>query len=117
LSLVWNGRVGPRAPDVKFSAGWTDAANEFGVAGTALAGGGRGASHGGASPHEMRNSLFAWGPSFKRELRSPVPVGIVDVAPTVRRVLGLPQVPADGRILAEALADGPDPSAVPWSAQ
>lgn len=28
LSLVWNGRTGPRAPDIKFSTGWTHEANE-----------------------------------------------------------------------------------------
>jgi len=79
--------------------------------GTVLAGswrpstdGPRGASHGSASPHDMRNSLFAWSPRFKRSLRSTIPAGTVDVAPTVRHLLGLPQPDADGRILTEALA-------------
>ena len=117
LSAVWNGRVGPRAPDIRFSAGWTAAANAAGVPGTVLAGTGRGASHGSASPYDMRNSLFAWGPRFKRALRSPVPAGIVDVAPTVRALLGLPQAPADGRVLAEALLAGPAPSDVPVASE
>jgi arylsulfatase A-like enzyme len=110
LSIAWNGRVGPRSPDIKFSAGWSDEAGPFGIVGSVLAGGGRGASHGSASPHDMRNSLFAWGPSFQRELRSSVPAGIVDVAPTVRQLLGLPAVETDGRVLQELLVGGPDPS-------
>lgn len=112
LSTVWNGRVGPRAPDIRFSADWTHAANEAGVAGSVLAGGGRGASHGSASPYDMRNSLFAWGPRFKRDLYSPAPCGIVDVAPTVRHILGLPELPADGRVLHELLRGGPSPDEV-----
>ena len=39
-----------------------------------------------------------------------VPAGIVDVAPTVRHLLGLPAGPGDGRVLHEALAGGPDPA-------
>jgi len=35
-----------------------------------------------------------------------MPAGIVDVAPTVRHLLGLPEVAADGRILTEALTNG-----------
>jgi hypothetical protein len=112
LSIAWNGHVGARTPDIKFSAGWTDEASPFGIVGSVLAGGGRGASHGSASPHDMRNSLFAWGASFKRGLRSTAPAGIVDVAPTVRRLLSLPAVEADGRVLEELLAGGPEPTSV-----
>ena len=61
----------------------------------------------------MRNSLFAWGPRFKRDFRSPTAWGIVDVAPTIRYLLGLPAVPADGRVLHEALAGGPSAADVP----
>ena len=108
LSLVWNGHLPPRTrtPDIRFSTGWNADANAFGIAGSVLAGSGKGASHGSASPYDMRNSLFAWGPSFKKVARSDVPAGIVDVAPTVRHLLGLPEVAADGRILTEALANG-----------
>jgi hypothetical protein len=65
----------------------------------------------------MRNSLFAWGPRFKREVRSSVPAGIVDVAPTVRHLLSLPAIEADGRLLEEALAGGPDPSEIAWTTE
>jgi arylsulfatase A-like enzyme len=112
ISAVWNGHVDRRAPDVKFGVGWTDAVNQAGVPGTVLAGSGRGASHGSASPFDMRNSLVAWGPSFKPGVRSPVPAGILDVAPTVRRLLGLHPGDHDGRVLEEALADGPDPASI-----
>ena len=112
LSLAWNGHVGPRAPDIRFSFDWTGAANEHGVAGSVLAGSGRGASHGSASPFDMRNSLFGWGPRFQRGLRSSTPAGIIDVTPTMRHLLGLPSAPADGRVLSEALADGGPPPEV-----
>jgi arylsulfatase A-like enzyme len=115
LSAAWNGRLGPRAPDVKFSPGWTEEANAAGVPGTALAGNGRGASHGSASPYDMRNALFAWGPRFAQRVRSTTPAGIVDVAPTVRHLLGLPQLPADGRVLTEALDGQPDTAAAAFS--
>jgi arylsulfatase A-like enzyme len=115
LSLVWNGRCGPRAPDLRFSLAWTDDLNAAGVPGTVLGGGGPGASHGSASPWDMHNALFAWGPRFKRGLRSTVPAGIVDIAPTVRRLLDLPAIDLDGRVLEEALVGGPAPPAVPVS--
>ena len=110
LSSLWNGRVGRRAPDIRFSIAWSDEPNLHGVPGTVLAGSWnpsaarRGASHGSASPYDMRNSLFAWGSSFKRGLRSAIPAGAVDVAPTIRHLLRLPQPEADGRLLTEALA-------------
>jgi arylsulfatase A-like enzyme len=115
LSLAWGGRVGARAPDLRFSPLWSDAPNPAGVIGAVAgrpAGGRLGATHGSASPYDMRNSLFAWGPRFKRGLRSDVPAGVVDVAPTVRHLLGLPGAAADGRVLAEALAGGPAPETV-----
>ncbi|MGH2354225.1 MAG: alkaline phosphatase family protein, partial [Chloroflexota bacterium] len=119
LSLAWNGRVGPRAPDVQFSPGWTDEPNAAGIPGRSLVGGGRGARHGSSSPYDVRNSLVAWGSGFKRGIRSSVPCGIVDVAPTVRHLLGLPAITpgeseaSDGRVLAEALRDGLAPTNVP----
>jgi arylsulfatase A-like enzyme len=114
LSLAWGDRVGARAPDVRFGPAWSDAANAAGVQGSVAGspGGRLGATHGSASPYDLRNSLFAWGPRFKRGLRSDVPAGIVDVAPTVRHLLGLPAAPAEGRVLAEALAGGPAPETV-----
>ena len=41
------------------------------------------------------------------------PTGNVDLAPTALRILGLPGGESmDGRVLEEALADGPDPDSV-----
>lgn len=80
-----------------------------------LAGGGRGAKHGSTSPYDMRNSLIAWGPRFKRSVRNAVPAGIVDVAPTVAHILGLAPLPADGRVLHESLDGGPSPADVAWT--
>ncbi|MBI3970852.1 MAG: alkaline phosphatase family protein [Chloroflexi bacterium] len=112
LSLAWNGRVGARAPDIRFSPRWTSAPNAAGVPGTVIGSGRSAASHGSASPYDMRNSLFAWGPQFKRGVRSAAPAGIVDVAPTVCHLLGLRSLDCDGRVLEEALVDGPDPDDV-----
>ena len=96
-------------PRVVFAAAWSDAANEFGVAG-ATAGGGSVASHGSLSPFDMHNLLVAAGPRFKSGLLSDTPSGNVDIAPTVVHLLGVDAVPAfDGRVLHEALADGRPP--------
>ena len=71
--------------------------------------------HGSISRTEMRNVLFARGPSFASGLRVDSPSGSADVAPTVLRVLGLaPGVPMDGRPLTEALAAA---APVSWSTE
>lgn len=115
LSLVWNGHVGPRAPDIKFSRNWTAAPNAAGIPGTTLGTGSASATHGSASPYYMRTSLFAWGPRFHRQRRTSLPAGIVDIAPTVRHLLDLPAEPTDGRILHEALS--PTPAHEPATAE
>jgi len=62
--------------------------------------------------------MFAWGPGFKQGITLDVPSGNIDVAPTILNLLGLPGGDAmDGRVLAEALAGGPDPETVDWSAE
>ena len=59
----------------------------------------------------MNNTLVARGPSFKRGAVIETPTGNVDVAPTILHLLGLPGGEAmDGRVLREALVDGPDPA-------
>jgi arylsulfatase A-like enzyme len=96
-------------PRVVFAAAWSDAVNEFGVAGTTV-GGGSVASHGSLSPFDMHNLLVAAGPRFKSGLHSDMPSGNVDIAPTVVHLLGVDAVPPfDGRVLHEALADGGPP--------
>ena len=71
--------------------------------------------HGSISRTEMRNALFARGPSFASGLRVDSPSGSADLAPTVLRLLGLdPGVPMDGRPLTEALAAA---APVSWSTE
>ena len=69
--------------------------------------------HGSMSPWNVRNTLLAWGPGFKRRTTVRVPAGNADVAPTVLALLGLDTAGCDGRVLREALAGGPDPEQIP----
>jgi len=96
-----------RAPDLLLTFAWSDAPNRFGYRGLSPGGGGiavGAGDHGGGSPHELRNTLVAAGPSFQRGVYAGA-AGIADVAPTVCRILGVP-LPAEwtGRLIAEALA-------------
>jgi hypothetical protein len=113
LPLEAAGGGGPDAPDLMLCLGWNDDENEFGVRGAGWGGGaiavGAG-DHGGLSSWEMRNTLIAAGPAFREGIRSDLPCGIVDIAPTTLACLGV-SVPAvwHGRILSEALRDGVAP--------
>jgi arylsulfatase A-like enzyme len=112
-----------RHPDVLLTLPWSSAPNEFGVPGTDVtttrgAAGGTSrapaSGHGGISPWALRNTLLAQGPHFKRGVVSRVPAGNVDVVPTILQLLGLDDTPGlDGRVLREALDDGPDQEQVP----
>ncbi len=114
LPLNAIGVDGDLAPDILFSHDWSDAPNAHGYAGSAWSGPtAKAATHGSISPWDVRNSLVAAGPSFKRGLVSDLPAGNIDIAPTLTHTLGLPAPDdLDGRILAEALEGGPEPSAV-----
>ncbi len=101
-----------RSPHILYTGNWSADANDAGVPGLAENPSGNVASHGTASPFDVSNTLIAWGPSFKEGLTSPVPCGIVDVAPTVLHLLGVPGEGLDGRVLREALAGGPDLAAL-----
>ena len=102
---------GPRAPELAMSFVWDSETNAAGYDGFAYSSGGaRGlGQHGSMSKHEMNNTLLARGPSFKSRTRISSPTGNVDIAPTVLGLLGLP-IPDDmnGRVIAEALVNGPD---------
>lgn len=102
----------PRAPDVAISYAWSDDVNAFGWPGSAVGPEALAGQHGGASPYEMHNTLIAVGPGFKRDAVSERPAGIVDLAPTILELLGVP-VPRRwmGRFLIELL-DGVSPLAV-----
>ena len=109
LSAGVVGSEGPRAPDLAVSLSWTSEENEAGVPGHAYCAGaapGLG-MHGSMSVHEMRCTLVAAGPGFRRAMVSDLPSGNVDVAPTVLRLLGLETPPSsEGRVLTEAMSGG-----------
>jgi arylsulfatase A-like enzyme len=109
---------GERSPDLLVTFPWTSEANAFGVPGGDLACVSGAATlyasdHGSMSPWNVRNTLLAWGPDFKQGVTVSAPAGNVDVAPTIVAALGLDDREGmDGRVLAEALAGGPDPQHV-----
>ena len=112
-SLV--GNQGPRCPEIAMSFRWDSTPNGSGYLGTVYSTGGAPGKgqHGSMSKHEMNNVLFAWGPSFKQNIRLDTPSGNVDLAPTVLRILGITDgPPMDGRVLEEALASSPAPTTV-----
>jgi arylsulfatase A-like enzyme len=101
LALV--GLDGQRAPDAVFSFAWSADVVE-GIIGTAT-----GAEsklvmdHGSISPYDLHNTLVMYGPDLRRGWRSPVPVGNVDICPTLTHLLGLPAGSrTEGRVLSEA---------------
>lgn len=97
---------GPLAPDLLVALAWSDDRNEHGHQGVSAAyGTGNRATHGGASSWEIRNTLIVQGPGIAAGVRSALPSGVGDLAPTLLTALGLP-VPASmtGRVLSEAFA-------------
>lgn len=111
-----------RGADVIATFRWSSEPNAFGVRGTQTVASesqsgvltGAASGHGGLSPFTVRNTLILWGPRIRRASTVRVPAGIVDIAPTVTALLGLPdEATFDGRVLREAFADGPDPERTP----
>jgi arylsulfatase A-like enzyme len=115
LPLHDAGIDGDLAPDILFSHDWSNAENQHGCPGLAWSSPTtKAATHGSISPWDVRNSLVAAGPSFKRGVVSDLPAGNIDITPTLLHTLGLAEPDGlDGRVLDEALAGGPDPSAIP----
>ena len=69
-------------------------------------------THGTLGPRDQRTVLVLAGAGI-RPGAPDLPAGVVDLAPTVLALLGLPPLPdADGRPLAESFADGPKPATV-----
>ena len=130
---LWNDRLRPplaHAPSFTYSYAWTDDPNVHGVPGSAYTGfvAARAdfarlqgpivglnrltSTHGTLGPRDQR-IVLALGGAGIRTGRLDLPAGIVDLAPTVLALLGLPPLPdADGRVLAEALRDGPAPTSL-----
>ena len=119
LPAVLVGLEGERTPDLVMSFAWDSRPNVAGYAGHSFSAGveppGHG-NHGSMSRHEQQCVLVASGPSFKDRLVVESPSGNVDLAPTVLKVLGMYGGELmDGRILDEALLNGPSPTSVEWS--
>ena len=112
LPLALVGLDGDLAPDVLCALAWDDAPNEYGWAGRSAGLDPKyGASHGGISPREIRNTLVLAGAGLKAGQVDPLPVGNLDVAPTLLRLLGLEPPPDQhGRVLVEVLLGGPQPA-------
>jgi phosphonoacetate hydrolase len=71
------------------------------------------ATHGSLSPHDLNCTLVLAGAGIRASGAIGLPGGVVDVAPTILELLGLPPLPdADGRALDEALTGGPAPAEV-----
>ena len=100
-----------RAADILVSANWTTEPNDAGFPGKTAQGGVAG--HGTSSRYDIHNTLVAIGPDFRERTRSGVPTSNVDIAPTILKLLGLPQPPTMvGRSFDEALRNGPLPASV-----
>ena len=100
-----------RSGDVLVSANWTRDANEAGFPGKTTQEGVAG--HGTSSPYDIHNTLMAAGPDFREHATSEIPTGNVDLAPTLLQLLGVPAPPTmTGRVIREALREGPAASAV-----
>jgi arylsulfatase A-like enzyme len=115
-SLV--GNQGPRAPELTMSFRWDSTANEAGYPGTVYSTHGQVGTgqHGSMSRHEMHNVLIVGGLSFKPGLKLETPSGNLDLAPTILKILDINgDEGMHGRVLEEALVDGPDASDVEWS--
>lgn len=105
--------------DLVVSLRWFDEPSKTGVVGTVVSEGtkrlpGQG-NHGSLSRTDMRNTLIAHGPSFRRGYVDELPTGNVDVTPTILWNLGLRSAIStmDGRVLSEALAEAPTSTIAP----
>lgn len=89
----------PRAPDLVYVTATDDAENAHGVPGRALVTGGPpvgGGVHGGLHPHELSTVLMIAAPGAAAGMRDDRACGLIDVAPTVLSLLGLPVDGMDG---------------------
>ncbi len=101
----------PRAAQVLYSPDWTGAVGRYGFRGASAQPGVAG--HGSSSPFDIHNTLVAVGPDLKAGIEIAVPSGNVDFAPTFLHTFGIePPASMQGRVLHEALREGPDPSDV-----
>lgn len=105
------GISGKRSPDIAVAMRSSETGKAAPLARSGATAGGKVGvgSHGGSSPAELHNTLIVSGPSFAAGVRSELPSGNIDVAPTVLSLLGItPPSHIDGRVLEEALKSGAD---------
>jgi len=107
----------PRSPDILMSFTWNSTPNRWSLPGGGPFGHGSvevgGGNHGSISPFEIHSVLAATGPHFQNGVTSMIPSGNVDLLPTLCYLLGrTPPEGIDGRVLKEALTDGPTPENV-----
>jgi arylsulfatase A-like enzyme len=106
-AIRWNH---DRSPQILFSPDWTDAANGYGMRGTAASNGTAG--HGSSSPWDVHNTLIAAGPDLKRGVTIDAPSANIDFAPTFLKLLNIARPSSmQGRPLEEALVDSTAPDA------
>ena len=96
------------APDFVVSLRWSDG-GPTGAPGSQISDLGdtspKKGNHASLSPYDMRNTLVAAGPDFRKGITDPLPSSSMDVAPTILWILGYGDEAAymDGRVLGEAL--------------
>jgi arylsulfatase A-like enzyme len=97
-----------RAPDIIVSFSYDENVAVAGKSGVSYASSiNRRGDHGSFSPTDTHISLMASGPDFKSGLSDMLPTSNVDIAPTVARILQFNMPAAQGRVLEEALQNGP----------
>jgi arylsulfatase A-like enzyme len=97
-----------RGPDIIVSFSFDESVAVAGRPGISYASSvNRRGDHGSFSRTDTHISLMAHGPDFKAGLYDTLPTANVDIAPTVARILALNMPSAQGRVLEEALKDGP----------
>jgi arylsulfatase A-like enzyme len=112
MSLIKTENTGTgRAPDIIVSFSYDDDSAVAGRSGIVYASSiNRRGDHGSFSQTDTHISLMASGPAFKSGFRDTLPSANVDIAPTVARILQLRMPDVQGRVLEEALRDGPPTS-------
>jgi len=112
MSLIMTEHSGNgRAPDIIVSFNFDENASVSGKSGVSYASSiNRRGDHGSFSPVDTHISLMASGPDFKAGFQDTLPSANVDIAPTIARILNLNMPDVQGRVLEEALRDGPSVS-------
>ena len=100
--------VAGRGPDIIVSFTFDDNVAVAGRPGISYASSvNRRGDHGSFSSTDTHISMMAYGPDFKSGLYDTLPTANVDIAPTVARILAFDMPGVQGRVLEEALKDGP----------